>query len=117
MDVGLKKTQQLFIIGYLPLSNDALMGLFNSSRQRFENRFQALENLLGLRTGAVSSLRVLIEKAEVTLGMGAHYGHERVHLEQHPLALFVAILLAPGLGHLHRQAVDLGDEDLRLAHL
>jgi hypothetical protein len=31
-------------------------------------------------------------------------------------ALFAAMLLLPGYAHFHRQAVDLGDEDLRLAH-
>jgi hypothetical protein len=47
MDVGLKEAQKLFIIGYLPLSNNAFMGLFNSRRQSSDNRFDALENLLG----------------------------------------------------------------------
>jgi hypothetical protein len=61
------------------------VGLFNSRRQRFDNRFQALENLLGLRTGPVSGLPVLIEQRVVTLGVGAHYGHDRLHLPQHPL--------------------------------
>jgi len=44
----------------LPFSNNAVMGLFNSRRQRFDNRFQTLENLLGLRTGPVRRLPVLI---------------------------------------------------------
>jgi hypothetical protein len=42
VDVGLKEAQKLFIIGYLTLSNDAFMCLFNSRRQSFHYRINTL---------------------------------------------------------------------------
>src|SRR5271165_6899922 len=51
--------------------------------------------------GPISGLPVLIEQRVVTRGVGAHHCHDPLHLSQYPLALFVAILLAPGMGHFH----------------
>jgi len=49
----------------LTLSDDAFMRLLNSRRQSFDNRFKALENLLGLPAGPISGLPVFIEQRGV----------------------------------------------------
>jgi hypothetical protein len=51
------------------------MGLFNSCRQSFENRFEALEDLLGLPAGPVRGLLSLaFWKSDKLGGLKTGYG-------------------------------------------